>query len=435
MTQSMLMWGGWKSDRTVRSFSYLARRAGFGMPEDRLQRAITLGLPDFLEQLLEDQRENNDFLSAELLLRQRAEASESIAHLRSWWFYRLYHSANPLKEKMSLLWHNHFATSHAKVQSVTAMAQQNDVLRQHALGDFRDLLHAMSRDVAMLIWLDGNANRKRAANENFARELMELFSLGVGNYSEADIQEAARAFTGWHVRQGKYWFNSSQHDDGIKKVFQRRGSFNGNDIVDLCLEHPACSRFVSYKLLRMFVCDQPLEGDVSALADTVKRNQYQLKPILRTLFSSQLFWNERSRTGLIKSPVDLAVGLHQSLAEAPDVSQLASVCGELGQLLFEPPSVKGWEGGKLWINSAYFLRRANYIRDMISRGRVSQIAAELSNNQKQPSELLAFWSERLLSPELSPRIGKRLLELADSGAREQRDILRSIVLLPEFQLA
>ena len=244
--------------------THLLWRTGFGASADEIQQATQDGLDKTLDRLLAPPVETAEFGKADALLRQAAFDSGSIADLKAWWLHRMTASANPLVEKLTLLWHNHFATSNAKVDSVPLMAAQNDLLRRESLGNFRPVLHGIAKDVAMLVWLDSNSNRKRHPNENFSREVMELFSLGVGNYSEHDIQEAARAFTGWHVRNGEFWFNAIQHDTGEKVVFTKRGNFDGGDVIELCLEHPACPRFLAFKLLRADAGNQRLNNGAFA---------------------------------------------------------------------------------------------------------------------------------------------------------------------------
>ena len=250
---------------TRRDATHLLWRAQFGASVSEIDRAHKESLSKNLDRLLTPQPESEEFQAVEPLLRETAYDTGSISDLQMWWLYRMHYSANPLREKLALFWHNHFATSSAKVRSVPHMAAQNDLFRSESLGSFRKMLHGMTKDVAMLIWLDGNANRKRQANENFAREVLELFSLGEGNYSEDDIKQAARAFTGWHVRADKFWFNERQHDYGSKTIFGRTGKFDGGDIIDLSLEQTACSRFIAFKLLRTFVLDQPTEAHITAL--------------------------------------------------------------------------------------------------------------------------------------------------------------------------
>jgi uncharacterized protein (DUF1800 family) len=350
-----------RSPWTEADAAHLLTRGQFGYSPSDLDQAVERGLAATVERWLAPQPDEREFQVAEKALRDTALATSEIGDLKTWWLYRMRYSANPLVEKMTLFWHNHFATSNAKVNHVGRMARQNDLFREHALGDFRALLHGAARDPAMLIWLDGNANRKRHPNENFAREVMELFSLGLGNYSERDIQEAARAFTGWHVREGEFWFNALQHDAGEKTIFGKTGRFDGNDVIELCLDQPACPRYLAFKLLRTFVTPQPNPELVEALAHSIRRHEFSLKPVLRELFTSQVFFAPEHRRSLIKSPLEFVLGALRAL-EGGGVPwpAVAALLADLGQNVFEPPSVKGWDGGRLWINTSTLLTRANF---------------------------------------------------------------------------
>ncbi|HMP18140.1 MAG TPA: DUF1800 domain-containing protein [Gemmatales bacterium] len=281
--------------------------------------------------------------------------------LRAWWLYVILNSPDPLLERLTLFWHNHFATSHAKVQNVAYMYQQNELFREHALGSFSKMLHAISEDPAMLLWLDGVSNKKRMPNENYARELMELFSLGIGNYTETDIRQAARAFTGWGIRNDRYHFSAVEHDTGIKQVFGNQGNFGGHDIVDMCLEKPACARFMVRKLFRYFLSDtlQPGDSLLEPLAEKFRKSGYQIKPVVSTMLRSNLFYSAECYRAKIKSPVEFAVSLVHQLEGRADSLQLAEMLDPLGQRLFAPPSVKGWEGGTDWLNSNTLLLRHN----------------------------------------------------------------------------
>jgi len=274
----------------------------------------------------------------------------------------------------------------------------------------------MTKDVAMLIWLDGNANRKRQANENFAREVLELFSLGEGNYSEADIKQAARAFTGWHVRADKFWFNERQHDYGSKTVFGRTGKFDGADIIDLSLEQKACPRFIAFKLLRTFVLDQPTEAHITALAARIQEHDFAMRPVIRELFSSKLFFSTEARHTIIKSPLELVLGACRALEVRPNLKEVNRVCGQLGQSIFEPPTVKGWEGGRLWINSASLLQRNNFAMALLE-GKMGSMA--------EPSKKATHYRELLLAREVS---GLREFE------GEPQRLVHLMMTLPEFQL-
>ena len=427
--------GAW----THREAAHLLSRAQYGFTPAELDRSVTDGLDAVLNRLLDIQPESTEFSLAESALRQAAISTGGIDSLKIWWLYRMRHSANPLIEKLSLFWHNHFATSNAKVNSVPYMLIQNELIRTHASGDFKRLLHGMSRDTAMLIWLDGNANRKRHPNENFAREIMELFALGVGNYTERDIQEAARAFTGWHVRDGLFWKNRLQHDESPKTVFGQSGDFDGNDIVDLCMAQPACPRFLATKLVKTFVCPEPSADSVEEFANRIRHHDFNLKPVLRELFSSQWFYRAENRRTVIKSPLDLVLGTLRTLTEPIRWPGVVKLLADLGQNVFEPPSVKGWEGGRLWITSSSLLQRANFATELTTTGLYGPLSESVRGIASMGSEILIDKLERwLLIDSLDDTIRQELLKFHASaeGNTEQRfrGLLQLVLTLPEYQL-
>ncbi len=424
---------------TYREASHLLSRAQFGFTPAELDRAISEGMEATLKRLTEIQPEPTDFERSETSLRQAAISTGSIDNLKIWWLYRMRYSANPLTEKLTLFWHNHFATSNNKVNSVPYMLRQNELIRSHAVGDFKQLLHGMSRDTAMLIWLDGNANRKRHPNENFAREIMELFALGVGNYTERDIQEAARAFTGWHVRDGEFWMHELQHDDSPKTVFGKTGSFNGNDIVNLCLEQSACPRFLATKLAKTFVCPDPSQEMNEQLANRIRHHDFNMRPVLRELFSSQWFYQEESRRILIKSPLEFVLGTLRTLTEPIRWTGVIKVLADLGQNIFEPPSVKGWEGGRLWITSSSILQRANFATELTTTSQFGPLSETIRQISSEESEAIMSQLVRwLLSDHLDDTIRQELLKFHTSaeGTADQklRGLLQLILTLPEYQL-
>ena len=430
--------GGW----TRRDATHLLWRTQYGASHGEIEEAFAAGLHKTLERRLAPQAESAQFQSAEQLLRRTAFDTGGIADLKAWWLYRMLNSANPLVEKMSLLWHSHFATSNAKVQSVPHMADQNDLIRVHAMGNFRQLLHGMARDVAMLVWLDGNANRKRQPNENFAREVMELFSLDVGHYTEGDIKEAARAFSGWQVRDGKFWFNPLQHDSGSKTVFGKTGNLDGDDVIDLCLAQDACPRFLAVKLLRAFVIPSPEAGLIDGLAQRIRFHDFAMTPVLRELFGSQLFFSAESRSAIIKSPIELVLGAHRSLESHPNLAAAIPLLAGLGQDIFEPPTVKGWDGGRLWISSTSMLQRANFAAELMTGSRLGAIAdPERSGDQlalDNPEACVRHYGDLLLNKDLEPDVIARLAGYMSQaqGSRDQRirGVIQLIMTMPEFQL-
>ncbi len=419
---------------TRREATHLLWRTGFGASVEEITAVTSAGLDKTLDRLLTPQPETAEFAKADALLRQAAIDSGAILDLKAWWLHRLVASANPLVEKLTLLWHNHFATSNAKVDSVPLMAAQNDLLRLESLGNFRRVLHGIAKDVAMLLWLDSNSNRKRHPNENFAREVMELFSLGVGNYSERDIQEAARAFTGWHVRNGEFWFNTIQHDTAEKEVFGKRGTFDGDEIVELCLEQAACPRFLAFKLLRQFVKPSPPKEHIDALAARIRQHNFEWRPILRELFASRLFFSPEARQSIIKSPVELLLGAVRQLNVRPNFQNVARLSAELGQDLFEPPTVKGWDGGRLWISSTTLIQRANFATALLKSNQLGSI----SFAGLRAEDNVNYFVELLLARDVGPEAIAELQQFSKNqtgdGETRLRSLAQFVMQMPEYQL-
>jgi uncharacterized protein (DUF1800 family) len=321
------------------------------------------------------------------------------------------------------------------------MAAQNALFRTHAMGDFRELLHAVAHDVAMLVWLDGNANRRRQPNENFARELMELFSLGVGNYTESDVHEAARAFSGWHVRNGQFWFNPIQHDTGDKTIFGQTGSFDGGEVVELCLQQDAAPRLLATKLLRHFVMPSPPDCVIQALAECIRTNNYAMRPVLQTLFSSSVFFGPAARHSIIKSPADFVLGAQRTLEAKVNLRESVNLMAELGQSLFEPPTVEGWKGGRTWINSATMLGRANFAAELAMGSRFGEIADPAQTAARlgweESRDAVDYYIELLLArdiPAARAVVDEYLPQAAGPLSERLRGVLHLLLTLPEFQL-
>ena len=417
-----------------REATHLLWRTGFGASADEIQQVTQDGLDKTLDRLLSPPQESAEFTKANALLRQAAFDSGNIADLKAWWLHRMVASANPLVEKLTLLWHNHFATSNAKVDSVPLMATQNELMRRESLGSFRRVLHDIAKDVAMLVWLDSNSNRKRHPNENFAREVMELFSLGVGNYSERDIQEAARAFTGWHVRNDEFWFNAIQHDTGEKIVFTKPGNFDGGDVIELCLEHPACPRFLAFKLLRQFVEPSPSREQIDTLAARIRTHNFEWRPILRELFSSRMFFSERVRQSIIKSPVELLLGAVRQLQAKPNLQSLSRLSAELGQDIFEPPTVKGWDGGRLWISSTTLIQRANFATALLKSNQLGSVSLGDLRVEDEVNYFVELLLARDVGPESIAELRQFLGNQPGNPEMRLRSLVQFLMQMPEYQL-
>ncbi|MEX1117866.1 MAG: DUF1800 domain-containing protein [Terrimicrobiaceae bacterium] len=312
---------------------------------------------------------DEEIRQSERRLRQERERAQ-IRDLKLWWLDRMVSSSlsnsgiPPLEEKLTLFWHSHFATGYEdKIQATFPLWQQNQMLRALAIRPLPDQLNALIRDPAMLVWLDNASSHRNNPNENFARELMELFSMGVGPYSEKDVKESARAFTGYSTDRETwtFQFREGAHDPGEKTFFGQTGPFRGEDIVRIICEHPSTATFMTRKFLQFFACTNPEEGIVEALADGYRSSSYNLRDLLRSLFRSQYFYSQVTTNAVVKSPVCLALGALKTMrSPMPKDEVFLGVLRVMGQDLFFPPDVNGWPGGGDWINSNTLLIRYNF---------------------------------------------------------------------------
>jgi uncharacterized protein (DUF1800 family) len=431
---------------------HLLRRAGFGSklnppiektsgerPEFALRMAITQGLPATLDALFKA-------LSQDELQRQTGQSfagREDAFELRGWWLYWMQLTADPLREKLTLFWHNHFATSIAKVGRTLLMYQQNELIRQHALGKFGPFLLDMSRDPAMLLWLDSNSNVKGKPNENYAREVMELFSLGVGNYAENDIREAARAFTGWQTDGERFDFNADDHDDGEKTVLGQKGKWNGNDVVRIVLEQPAAAQFLVRKLYRFFVNEtaQPSDRFLEPLAAAFRKSDYDIAAVVRIMLASRHFFSGRAYRQRIKSPAEFVAGTVRALVEHDhpvDMRVLARAVDSMGQELFAPPNVKGWVGGRTWLNTATILARHNFSQTVTSS--ILNVEPLLARS-REPRTIVGHLADLLLQGDITLAMRTRLERFVADGRpqgpsldQRVREAAHAIMTMPEYQL-
>jgi len=338
--------------------------------------------------------------------------------LRGWWVNEMLTTASPLTEHMTLFWHNHFASSQQKVRFSELMYRQNVTLRANALGHFGDLLHAIARDPAMVIYLDNARNRKGTPNENFAREVMELFTLGEGNYSEQDIKEAARAFTGWSLDRDSGAFVSRRfiHDYGTKTVLGRSGNLDGDDVLDVLLTQRATAEFITRKLWREFVSPDPDEAQVKRIASRFRDTRYDIKVVLYELLTSDAFYARANRGVLVKSPIELVVGTLKMFDLKPsETVPFAVAAAAMGQNLFSPPNVKGWPGGEAWINSSTLLARKQFLDRLF---RADDPAGRMA---MEPAEAMAPVPKQVLAAdgvqEADAERRTRFLRAMDRGLR------------------
>ena len=347
--------------------------------------------PRWTEEAFESLRRLRTMTTEERQAVQR-ERRQKALDLKAWWIEEMRTTRTPLTEKMTLFWHNHFVSAEQKVREPALMYRQNQLLRRYAIGDFGTLLHEVARDPAMVIYLDSASNRKGQPNENFAREVMELFTLGEGHYTEQDIKEAARAFTGWSIDPdtGQFVFRRFQHDDGQKTVLGRSGNLNGDDVLDILLAQPRTAEHVVEKLWREFVSPTPDAAQVKRVAGAFRDSRYDTRVALRALLTSDAFYAPENRASLVKSPVDLVVGtLRQFRFSTGEMLPFAFTLAQLGQNLFAPPNVKGWPGGEAWINSTTLLARKQFLDRMFrdEDPRPLQMAASMERMKGTPAEM------------------------------------------------
>lgn len=284
-----------------------------------------------------------------------------------WWANRMVATETPLQEKMALFWHGHYAVNESKVRDYRKLLGELELFHEMGTGSFRDLMVAVAQDPAMLSFLDAGVNVKGAPNENFAREIMELFTMGVGNYSEEDIREAARAFTGWNYVDLEFVINEDQHDASAKTFLGQTGNFDGVEIIDIIMEQPVTAEYIAGKLYRFFVRDE-LDPDLQQELGNVFRDaDYDVATLLEAMFLSKDFYSPSSIGTHIKSPVELAVSTYRKLGleDAPGVPDFNQATSALGQTLFRPPTVAGWAGGRSWITPGLLLERGNFARDVL----------------------------------------------------------------------
>ena len=388
----------------ARAVEHLMNRAGFGARTSEIEAGVAMGAAAFVDRLVSVRTEVEPFFyerigppnpaelkkldpeARRLAVREvREKDRKQLLDYTSWWLDRMADGRDPLLERMVLFWHGFFTTSFEDVRRSWIVIQQNQLVREKALGSYADLLRAMSKDAALLTYLDNQVNRKGNPNENFARELMELFSLGEGHYSEADVKDAARALTGRGVnREGAYEFHKRVHDDGEKTILGESGRLDGGDLVRILLDQEACPRHVAGRLLRYFEGVEPDPGRLDDYARFLRAHEYRMQPFLRRLFLDPAFYREEVVGARVQGPVDYLVGITRRLGVEVPSSVLGSGTTLLGQRLFWPPSVKGWEGGVSWITTASIMQRGNLAGFMLGLVRVEDVLSEAETREPPP---------------------------------------------------
>ena len=433
----------------LRKVAHLHRRASFGATWTELLRDRDAGPDATVDRLLHPPPPAAE--EVEAIEAMRRVASHDL--LKVCWLHRILYWPDSLREKLTLFWHGHFATSIKKVESVRLMDRQNETLRTHALGSFAALLEAVIADPAMLVWLDGATSKKEKPNENFAREFLELFTLGAGHYTERDVREAARAFTGWVRQDSRGRFpepavvrDPAQVDDGPKTFLGREGRWGPSDIVRITLERPEAATFLARKLYRWFVSEAgtPDPEFIEPLSEEVRRNEFAIGPIVEVILRSKQFYSREAYRQRIKSPVEFSAGLVRLLeVPRPALNPLAlsAACDAQGQELFAPPNVEGWIGGKLWINSSTLLERGNWAADIIWGRSENGLApfdplAWAARCKLPPESIAEAFLDLLLQGELGGEARRLALDATRNGTLDGlRKALQRLANCPEFQLA
>ena len=471
------------SNQEFALLAHLMRRAGFGATRDELEAYAAQGYTATVDELLNPG--DPEVMPDDIIRRYHVDQSElrQLDGAGANWLYRMITTKCPLEEKIALFWHSLFATGYSKLNQARALLNQIDMFRNHGLGRFDNLLVELSKDPAMLLWLDNTDNHKGAINENYGRELLELFSMGIGNYTEDDIKECSRAFTGWTlgnaeymaVRAGKdsiwpysriawhFQFRDWDHDEGEKTFLGETGNFNGEDIIGIIARQQATARFVCTRLFQFFAADKVDSEDEQVVEDMMKSyfdSGYEIRAVLRTLFLSDYFRSEKARYARVKGPVELLVGAIRQAGSyrSPTlgVHQLAYQGFYMGQGLLQPPSVEGWHEGMEWIDSGSLVERVNFVAQELSsldkpgvRAIIDRLAAE-NDGVLTPEQLVDQCLDLLGPVAVEDDTREALVDFAAAGggalnlsghqagdAAEQRvsNVLRIIASTREYQLA
>jgi uncharacterized protein (DUF1800 family) len=433
----------------LRRIVHLHRRAGFAATWNEVQRDLKDGPQASIDRIMSGKASAEgvppDFAPTADLLGESAAASRDAARLKAWWVYRMLFGPDPLTERLALMWHNHFATSNLKVEDLPAMRNQNELFRRYARAPFGDLFGAVLRDPALLVWLDAPANRKGKPNENLAREMMELFSLGIGHYTESDVKEAARALTGCTVTDGAFAENANLHDPGEKTILDKKGPWKGADLVKMVLEHPATARRLAWRLGELFLGEKALRrADLGALADGLRRHNLDIGWAVATVLRSREFFAEDNLGGRVLGPAEYVVGAARALELFDPPSStlvLAEWVARLGQDLFYPPNVGGWPGGRSWLTTRALVGRANYAAALIEGVRVGRpgpmdaLGLARRHGEGRP---VAFYTRLLLGTEPAPAWCERIQRAIDPAVKDEGEAARRvaglILAMPEAQL-
>ncbi len=463
--------------------AHLLRRAGFGASREELEQYMAMGYDGAVEALLNPSDAGN--MPDDLIRRYHVEQSElrDLAGSAAYWMYRMISTSAPMEEKTALFWHGLFATGYAKLNQARSLLNQVEMFRRSGLGSFEDLLVELSKDPAMIVWLDNNENHGTAINENYGRELLELFSMGIGNYTEDDIKECARAFTGWTLGNAEYmsiraakdsiwpygriaWhfdYREEDHDDGEKTFLGETGRFNGEDIIRIIVKQESTARFVATRLFQFFAADEISEAGEKTIQDmmaTYFSSGYQVRDMLRTLFQSDYFKSEEARFARVKGPVEMVVGAIRMAGNyqnpALGIEKVSNTMLYMGQGLLQPPTVEGWHEGSEWIDSGALVERVNFAAKELSdvrspgvRSIIDRLQAGSDDGVLDPADLADGCLELLGPIDVSDETRSVLVEYAtrkgdldlnghqpgDEAEQRVGNMLRLVAATREYQLA
>jgi uncharacterized protein (DUF1800 family) len=479
------------SNKKVELMAHLMRRAGFGASRERLDELVEQGYDEVVEGLL-SAVSHPTRLTDNLIRRYHPEYSGMMGNQSAGanWMYRMVSTDAPLREKIGLMWHGMFATGYSKLANGKVLHDQIRMFERHGMGSFKSLLIELSRDPAMIVWLDNSENHNGSVNENFGRELLELFSMGVGNYTEHDVKEAARAFTGWTIGNTEYmtlksardsvWpygrlsfhfeYKEDDHDNGEKEFLGEKGNLNGEDIIDIICKQPATAAFLSRHIYSFFVADEPPVPEwpykppndpaaIEALTKVYFDSDYNVAEMLRFVFKSDFFKSEDARYQRVKSPTELMAGVLRLTEEFDrpkmDMNPTNIQTSYMGQWLLNPPSVEGWHWGTEWIDSGALVERVNFASERLgnldSPGVQTLIDSILSsgNGSLTAEEMVNSALDQLSLSEVSDKTMSALIDFAetqigdvseasdgDDLARKQvANVLKLVGATPEFQRA
>lgn len=430
--------------------NHLLRRAGFGIRPSELVHYRQIGLEKTLDHLVNFETVDNAELNSRLN-NWNLKPSERQKDLRRWWILRMAYTNRPLEEKLVLFWHG-LLTSGISTSDPLSMYQQNELFRTKGYDSYTHLLKAISKDPAMLSWLDSRKNKKAAPNENFSRELMELFTMGEGTFGESDVKEAARAFTGYFLVNGKFVFNDAHHDFGPKNFLSQSGYFSGDQIINVIFQQTETAEYISKKLFTFFVHNSPTIQTIEKLSAILRANNYNIKTLMENLLSSEEFYSPRAYRSKIKSPAEFTIGLIRNTGAETDGRKIANLMSEMGQTLFEPPDVAGWPDGITWISSNTMIQRLNYVHSItlsnLKGTHFNPHTSIVPTHPNSPDGFLKGCLETMLDGNINPSSREILMtqlrtleNLTDQSGEKvfsNEEIMRQLAFFvlasPEFQL-